>query len=183
MLEAYRRQTAHLLDVLNERLAEAAQALVESGAYPSMDALLSDYSSYLTGLFATVAGIDGDVSPDEMVVMLFQGLEQFGTGDDYLAAVRRIERRAAHGPEQLLEIPRFLRAAADCDRRFGTAIAADIVNALLGMAESVATADFRTHPAEARFLDGYSSLLEGFLREAGLDPDGEDAEGARALHA
>ena len=57
MLEAYRRQTAHLLDVLNERLAEAAQVLVDTGAYPTMDALLSDYSSYLTRLFATVAGM------------------------------------------------------------------------------------------------------------------------------
>lgn len=183
MREAYRRQTATFLDLLNERMAEAAQAIVDSGAFPSMDELLADYAGYLTGLFATVANVDGDISPDEMVVMLFQGLERFATGDDYLAAVRRLERRARHGPDELLRVPRFLDAAAACDRRFGTAAAADLVNALLGMADSVAAADFRLHPAEERFLAGYETLLTGFLRDAGLAGDADGADEPPALQA
>lgn len=183
MLEAYRRQTAQFLDTLNELLADAAQVLVDDGAYPRMDDLLAEYSAYITDLFATVAGVDGDISPDEMVVMLFQGLEQFGGGDEYLAGVRRMQRQAARGPEALLEVPRFLRVAAARDRRTGSAFAADMVNALLGMAESVATADFRTVPAEQRFLDGYARLLHGFLRGEGLEPDGDAVEEGRTLHA
>jgi hypothetical protein len=183
MLEAYRRQTAHYLDLLNETMAEAAQALVDAGAYPAMDDLLADYASYLTGLFATVAAIDGDVSPDEMVVMLFQGLERYASGDDYLAAVRNLRLQALRGPEELVEIPRFLEAAAACDARFGTTLAADLVEALLGMAESVAGADFRTHPAELRFLDGYAALLQGFLRERGLTPADDTPADGSALHA
>lgn len=181
MLEAYRRQTAQFLDTLNELLAESAQVLVDGGAYPGMDELLADYSAYLTGLFATVAAIDGDISPDEMVVMLFQGLEQFPSGDEYLAAVRRLDRQAALGPDDLLRIPRFLRAAAASDRRSGTTVAADLANALLGMAESVATADFRTHPAEARFLEGYARLLHDFLAAEGVEAREDDAEQAPAL--
>lgn len=176
MLDAYRQQTSEFLELLNERLAFAAEAIMEAGAYPSYDALLSDYADYLTTLFATVASIDGDVNPDEMVVMLFQGLERFGTGDDYLGAVNRLKGRAAARGTDLLVVPPFLVAAARCDREFGTAYAADIVNALLGMAETLADADLKHHPRETRFLEGYEALLEGFLRESGVgDNDDEDA--------
>jgi hypothetical protein len=183
MLDAYRRQTAHVLDLLNETMAEAALALIDAGAYASMDDLLADYSSYLSGLFATVAGIDGDISPDEMVVMLFQGLERFASGDDYLAAVGRLRAQADRGPQELLRVPRFVEAAAIADGRFGTTIAADLVEALLGMAESVAGADFRTHPNEERFLIGYAELLHGFLRERGLAAGDDVTEGGRMLQA
>jgi len=183
MLDAYRRQTAEFLELLNERLAVAADAIIDAGAYPSFDDLLSDYADYLTTLFSTVASLDGDVNPDEMVVMLFQGMERFSTGDDYLASINRIKARAASRGADLLVIPPFLAAAAECDRQFGTAYAADIVNALLGMAETLADADMKHHPRETRFLEGYERLLEGYLRRNGLDASDDANEAPPALDA
>lgn len=165
MMESYRRETARFLDQLNEAVAAVGDALVAGGEYPDQEAFNRDLALYTYLLFATVAGMDGDISPDEMLVMLFQGMGGFTTSGEYFAAVETLQRDLERYSEMLDQPPAFLERAVAHDRAHGTKLAPLLAEALLGMAEAVALADFSEDASERLFLERYRRQMSRYLGE------------------
>ncbi len=165
MLEGYRRETARFLDQLNAAVAVAAAALVADGQYADHEAFNRDLALYTYLLFATVAGMDGDISPDEMLVMLFQGMGGFTTGDEYFAAVETLQRDLERYSEMLDAPPAFLERALAHDRAHATKLAPLLAEALLGMADAVALADFSEDASERLFLERYRRQMSRYVGE------------------
>ncbi len=165
MLEAYRRETARFLGHLNAAVAAAGDALVADGRYQDQETFNRDVALYTYLLFATVAGMDGDISPDEMLVMLFQGMGGFTTSEEYFAAVETLQRDLERYSEMLDEPPAFLEQAVAYDRAHGTKLAPLLAEALLGMADAVALADFSEDASERLFLERYRRQMSRYVGE------------------
>ncbi len=169
MLESFRRRMADDLDGWCRILDEAGAVLVAAGVYPGVDAYRREVAAYTAHLLATVAAMDGDISPDEMLAMLFAGMGGVSTPEDYFAAIEGMQHELMHRAEALDDVPLFLKRAADHDRTRGTALAATVAEALLGMAETVMVADLADDASERLFLRGYRLQLDAFLGERGLE--------------
>jgi hypothetical protein len=169
MLESFRRRMAEDLEEWCRTLDDAGARLVAAGAYPTIDAYRREVAAYIAHLLAMVAAMDGDISPDEMLAMLFAGLGGVSTAQDYFGAIEGMQHDLMHRSEALDEPPLFLERAADHDLAHGTALAATLVDALLGMAEAVVVADLAADASERVFLLGYRRRLAAFLDERGVE--------------
>ncbi len=113
--------------------------------------------------------MDGDISPDEMLSMLFAGLGGVSTAEEYFGAIEGMRHELTHRSEALDDPPLFLERAANHDLAHGTTLAAALAEALLGMAETVMVADLAADASERLFLLGYRHRLDAFLEERGVE--------------
>ena len=174
MLEAFRRRLADDLDGWRRDIDEAGRSLVAAGVYPDGDAYRREVAAYTAQLLTTVSAMDGDISPDEMLAMLFAGQDGVASPRDYFATIEAMQHDLLHRSESLETIPTFLDRAAEHDAVHGTDLAATTTAALLGLAAGVTVADRAANASERLFLDGYRLQLAAFLRDRGLvyDPTG-----------
>ncbi|HYO30812.1 MAG TPA: hypothetical protein VER37_09570 [Thermomicrobiales bacterium] len=169
MLESFRRRMADELEGWRRVIDDAGRTLVDAGAYPSLDAYRREVAGYSAHLLTTVAAMDGDISPDEMLAMLFAGMGGVSSPQQYFGAIEGMQHQLLHRSEALEDIPLFLERAADNDLAQGTALAATVTDALLRMAETVMVADLADDASERLFLDGYRLQLARFFEERGIE--------------
>ena len=169
MLESFRRRMADELEGWCRAIDDAGGTLVAAGAYPSLDAYRREVAGYTAHLLTTVAAMDGDISPDEMLAMLFAGMGGVSSPQDYFGAIEGMRHELLHRSEALEDIPLFLERAADHDLARGTSLAATVADALLGMAETVMVADLADDASERLFLDGYRLQFARFFEERGIE--------------
>ncbi|MFM9105413.1 MAG: hypothetical protein ACKOWF_01785 [Chloroflexota bacterium] len=168
MLEAYRRQVADYLETQRRTLDDAGRTLVADERFRTMDVYQRDVAVYVYHLFATMAAMDGDISPDEMLVMLFGGVGGIQSAAEYFDAIETIQDDLRNHSEYLDDIPEFLEAAAAYDSVHGSSLAATLAASLKGMAAVMMRADLREDASERLFLERLRSQLDGFLANAGL---------------
>ena len=174
MLEAYRRQVADYLESQRQTLDEAGQLLVAGEYFRTMDVYQRDVAVYVYHLFATMAAMDGDISPDEMLVMLFGGVGGIASAQEYFEALQTIQDDLEAHSEYLDDIPEFIEHAAAYDAVHGTTLATTLSASLLGMAAAMMRADLKEDASERLFLERLRGQLDGFLGGSGLP---ESAEG------
>lgn len=168
MLEAYRRQVADYLETQRRMLDDAGQLLVADQRFRTMDVYQRDVAVYVYHLFATMAAMDGDISPDEMLVMLFGGVGGIQSAIEYFDAIETIQDDLLNHGEYLDDIPEFLEAAAAYDAAHRTSLAATLAASLQGMAAVMMRADLKEDASERLFLERLRRQLEDFLEREGL---------------
>lgn len=168
MLEAYRRQVADYLATQRNMLDDAGRLLVSDQRFRTMDVYQRDVAVYVYHLFATMAAMDGDISPDEMLVMLFGGVGGIQSASEYFDAIETIQDDLRNHSEYLDDIPEFIEHAAAYDAEHGTTLATTLAASLRGMAATMMRADLKEDASERLFLDRLTGQLDRFLAEAGL---------------
>jgi hypothetical protein len=173
MLEAYRRQVADYMDTQRQTLDEVGRVLVSDQRFRTMDVYQRDVAVYVYHLFATMAAMDGDISPDEMLVMLFGGLGGIESAREYFDAIEMIQDDLKNHSDYLDDIPEFLEQAAAYDVEHGTSLATTLVASLRGMAASMMHADLKEDVSERLFLERFRAQLDRFLENEGLPASDE----------
>lgn len=167
-LETYRREIADYLAVENRVIDDTGRLLVSDRRYPGIDAYRREVTLYVYHLCLTMAAMDGDISPDEMLAMLFTGLGGVASTDEYFDTVASMQNDLMAHSEYLDQIPPFLDLAAAYDAENGTSLAFDLASSLRGMARAIMIADRHEDDSERLFLERYERLLDRFLERAGL---------------
>lgn len=173
MLEAYRRQVADYLETQRKTLDEAGRLLVSDQRFRTMEVYQHDVAVYVYHLFATMAAMDGDISPDEMLVMLFGGVGGIQSGSEYFDVLETIKDDLRNHSDYLDDIPEFIEHAAAYDAEHGTTLATTLAASLRGMAAAMMRADLNEEASERIFLDRLRVQLDTFLESAGLPESSE----------
>jgi hypothetical protein len=168
MLESYRRQIAEYLEEQRRTLDDAGRLLVSDQRFRTMDVYQRDVAVYVYHLFATMAAMDGDISPDEMLLMLFGGIGGIQSTEEYFGAVEAIKDDLKQHSEYLDDVPEFLEQAAAYDSEHGTTLATTLAASLQGMAAAMMRADLKEDASERLLLTRLKLQLNGFLESAGL---------------